>query len=229
VGGHTGKYPGCGFTIVGGGVLLGTAGRDGYLTPAMARDGDVVLMSKGTAIETTAVLARAFPETVKERLGKEMARRAAEYLHLCSTVDDALAAASIGVGSEGVTAMHDATEGGILGGLHEFALSCGLTLVAEEARIHVSDESRGICKLFRLDPLVTLSEGTLIMACGKNRASAVQEALKKKKIDSFLIGELKRGTPGLWVRRKGRAENVTPPEHDPYWAAYIEGIRRKWA
>ncbi len=228
VGGHTGKYPGCGFTIVGGGVLFGITGRDEYLTPAMARDGDVVIMTKGAAIETTAVLARTFPETVKEKLGKEAGRRAAEYLRLCSTVDDALVAASTGIRSDGVTAMHDATEGGILGGLYEFVLCCGLTLVAEAAEIHVSDESMRICRLFGLDPLVTLSEGTLIISCKKKRTSAVREALSERRIDSFVIGELKKGVPGLWVRNRGRLENVTPPQYDPYWAAYSMAIRKKW-
>jgi hydrogenase expression/formation protein HypE len=185
-------------------------------------------MTKGAAIETTAVLARAFPETVKEKLGKEAGQRAAEYLRLCSTVDDALVAASAGIRSDGVTGMHDATEGGILGGLYEFALCCGLTLVAEAAEIHVSDESMGICRLFGLDPLVTLSEGTLIMACKKKRTSAVREALSERRIDSFVIGELKKGAPGLWVRKRGRLEKVTPPQYDLYWAAYSMAIRKKW-
>src|SRR2546428_5337234 len=65
VGGHTGKYQGCDFTIVGGGVVMGIAPKHRYLTPAMAGDGDKVILTKGAAIETTAVPARAFPETVR--------------------------------------------------------------------------------------------------------------------------------------------------------------------
>ncbi len=228
VGGHTGKYPGCDFTIVGGGVVMGIASKDEYLTPAMAGDGDKVILTKGAAIETTAVLARAFPETVREKLGERLWRSASEYLQQCSTVEDALAAASVGLKAEGVTSMHDATEGGILGGLYELALSCGKRIVTDTKNIHISEESASLCVLFGLDPLVTLSEGSLIITCKTGKVAAIRDALRKKKIDSFVIGDVSDGQPGLWVRRGESMHGVTPPEHDPYWKAYSGAMRRRW-
>ena len=207
---------------------MGIASRHEYLTPAMAGDGDKVILTKGAAIETTAVLARAFPETVKERLGERLWRRASDYLHRCSTVDDALAAASVGLKSEGVSSMHDATEGGILGGLYELALSCEKRIVANTENIHISEESASICVLFGLDPLVTLSEGSLIITCQTDKVEAIRYALRQKKVDSFVIGEVSDGEPGLWVRRGESARSVTPPEYDPYWKAYSAAMRRKW-
>src|SRR2546427_354375 len=68
VAGHTGRYPGGGFTVVGGGVVFGVA-RDGrYLNPEMASRGDAIILTKGAAIETTAILANSFPETVEREL-----------------------------------------------------------------------------------------------------------------------------------------------------------------
>src|SRR5438445_9245081 len=69
VAGHTGRYPGGGFTVVGGGVVFGVARDGGYLTPEMASRGDALILTKGAAIETTAILANSFPETVESELG----------------------------------------------------------------------------------------------------------------------------------------------------------------
>ncbi|TLX93508.1 MAG: AIR synthase [Thaumarchaeota archaeon] len=151
VAGHTGSYPGGGFTVVGGGVVFGVA-RDGrYLTPEMASLGDAIILTKGAAIETTAILANSFPETVERELGRRMLGRARSYLSLCSTVSDALEAVS-GVSRGGVTSMHDATEGGVLGALHEHAVASGRSFLVEKRRIYVSDETRGVCSIFGMDP-----------------------------------------------------------------------------
>ncbi len=164
VGGHTGRYPGSGFSIVGGGMMMAISGDDAYVTPRMIGEGDDIIMTKGAAIEATAVLSLAFPERTEEKVGGKVTRRAASYLRRCSTVEDALAASSVGVRSEGVTAMHDATEGGVMGGLYELARTSGRTLRVERERIYVSAESRAVCAAYDLDPLVTVSEGTLLIS-----------------------------------------------------------------
>ena len=80
VGGHTGKYEGCDYTIIGGGVLFAIGPEKEYLTSAMARDGDDVVLTKGAAIETTAILSRVFPRTVKRALGVRLFDRSQRYL-----------------------------------------------------------------------------------------------------------------------------------------------------
>src|SRR5436853_3491051 len=70
IGGHTGRYPGIDYTIVGGGVLMAIGPEDHYLTSSMARNGDDVVLTKGAAIETTAVLTRAFPHRVRKTLDR---------------------------------------------------------------------------------------------------------------------------------------------------------------
>ena len=66
VGGHTGRYQGCDYTIIGGGVLYAVGEIDKYLTSSMARNGDQIILTKGAAVETTAILTRVFPEDSKE-------------------------------------------------------------------------------------------------------------------------------------------------------------------
>ena len=49
--GHTGRYAGCGYSIIGAGTLMGVGDESCYLTPAMALSGDRVIVTKGCAIE----------------------------------------------------------------------------------------------------------------------------------------------------------------------------------
>jgi hydrogenase maturation factor len=233
VGGHTGRYPGSDFSIVGGGVLMGLSEDDRYLTPRMMQDGDEIIMTKGAAIEATAVLSLAFPRKTERALGsKTLAEKARGYLGLCSTVEDALAACSVGIKEEGVTSMHDATEGGVLGALYELARSSGRELSVESGSIHVSEESSAVCAAFRLDPLVTLSEGTLIITCRPRRSEEVLRALSGKGIAGFRIGRVVgRGPRGGRLSLSsvgGRAREFSPPKFDPYWGAYAEGVENGW-
>ncbi len=229
IGGHTGKYPGSDFSVVGGGMMMGIAADSDYVTPRMIQGGDDVIMTKGSAIEATAVLARTFPRTVESKLGKKVTETARGYFHLCSTVEDALLAGSVGLRSGGVTSMHDATEGGVLGALYELAQSSDRTLEVDRKRILVSDVSRRVCGLFGLDPMLTVSEGTLLVTSRPRSSPEVLEKLSKKGIQAAIIGRAgKSGSPSLVVTSGGRRREYVPPKFDPYWKAYAEGLEGGW-
>jgi hydrogenase maturation factor len=227
VGGHTGTYPGSRFTIVGGGVLFGFGHTGRYVTPTMARTGDDILMTKGAAIEATGVLAREFPHKLKARLGTAAWRRAGAYISRTSCVEDALVAAQIGLGGKGVTSMHDATEGGVLGGLSELAKACGRQIIIDRRKIFVSEETRAVCGAFGLDPLTTLSGGTLIITCGPGRTDELTSRLRKNEIDAFVIGRVGIGEKeGIYVATgKSEPRLLGAPPKDGYWEAYDRAVR----
>jgi hydrogenase expression/formation protein HypE len=226
-GGHTGRYPGSGYTVVGGGMMFSVTERDAYVTPAMARPGDCVLITKGAAIGATAVLSNAFPETVREKAGAAGLRKAKSRLRDCSTVKDARVAASMGL-RENVTSMHDATEGGVLGGLFELSSACGLPVIIKSERIHVPEEASAVCKAFSLDPLTTLSEGTLIITCRPAVVGDLTAALAQNRVESYEIGSIgqRSQTNGLWVSARGSKPRLLVPSSDAYWAAYSDSVRR---
>jgi hydrogenase expression/formation protein HypE len=229
IGGHTGKYPGADFTVVGGGMMMGTADESNYLTSKMVREGDELLMTKGSAIEATAILARAFPRMLEEKIGRSLTNKAKAYFEKCSTVKDALTASSVGLKSDGVTSMHDATEGGLLGGIYELAVSSGRTLEVDLDHVIISEETSKLCLSFGLDPLITLSEGTLLLTCIPERSDEVLRRLRKEKIHAASIGKVGRKGGGrvLLGPTDGRREYV-PPKFDPYWKVYAEGVEKGW-
>lgn len=227
VGGHTGTYPGAGFTVVGGGTIFGFSGQDEYLDPSMAQAGDTVMMTKGAAIETTATLANSFPSYVEERLGAEVAARAKRYTYSCSTVKDALTAASIGIREEGITSMHDATEGGVLGALCELSQSSNHAILVRANLIHVPEEARLLCSAFGIDPLLSLSEGTLLLTCRKERVDELRRKLRKNGIPVFEVGRIAERGKGLWLAGSDGGARRFRPGRDPFWGAYARALRDK--
>jgi len=228
VGGHTGRYPGSDYTVVGGGMMFSVADGEAYVTPAMANPGDAVLITKGAAIGTAAVLGRAFPSTIGSKIGDALLKKAQSRLRDCSTVEDARTAARLGL-RRAVTSMHDATEGGVMGGLFELSAACRLSVVVDRERIHVSEEASAVCRLFGLDPLTSLSEGTLIVTCKPEAVGDLQSAFSKQGIPSFHVGKIgeDRQDTGLWVSSGGsKPVQVEPPASDEYWNAYSEAVRK---
>ena len=221
VAGNTGSYPGAGLTVVGGGTMFGFGLRGGYVDPTMSKPRDLVLMTKGAAIEATASLANSFPQFTEERVGRTLASRARRLLRSCSTVEDCRAAAEVGLGRSGVTSMHDATEGGVLGGLAEMAAASGNRFVIDVDRMLVSREVRSVCSAFGIDPFTSLSEGTLLVTVNPKKAGVLTLALGRAGIRSAVIGEVGKGS-GVWLKeRDGRRKKYDPLSRpDQYWSAY---------
>lgn len=224
VAGNTGRYPGAGLTVVGGGTMFGTAPVDGYLLSSMARTGDDIVMTKGAAVETTGALAQAFPKFVRRTMRRGLASRAEGYVRLCSVVQDARIASRVGRGGHGVSAMHDATEGGVLGGLDEMARASGRDFVVDTEAIYVSPETAGVCSAFGIDPLVSLSEGTLLVTSSGETTGELLRKLHRSGIKAAVIGEVGKEGGRLLIRSGGKEFKPFASRQDPYWDAYLRGV-----
>ena len=227
VAGHTGRYGDDEGTVIGGGTILGIGPDDRYLEPRFARPGDRLIVTKGAMIATTGLLARAFPETVRSAFGKPLLRTAQELLHHYPVIRDARAALSIGRRDQGVSALHDATEGGVLGALYELATAAELGARVELERIPIAKETAQIAELFGIDPTIGLSEGSLLVAARPHRAEAVVDALEAEGIPAADVGELTRETEFTLIA-DGHERPWTPPSEDPYWRAYGKAVERGW-
>mgnify|MGYP005841848931 CR=1 FL=1 len=224
VGGHTARYDGTDYPMVGGATVMAVGPNDKYVTPAMARVGDIVIVTKGAAIEATGLFAATFPHLVAARYGPEVAERAEEIFWQMSVVEDALTAAAVGVRDDGVTAMHDATECGVWGGLYEVARASGVGMRVEKSRIIVLDEVRKVCELFGVDPYSAISEGTLILTCRPHKAEDVLAALAGKGIRASIVGEVRPADEGMTYVESGREYPLLHPIVDPFWEAFHKAV-----
>jgi hydrogenase expression/formation protein HypE len=229
LGGHTGRFEGCNYSIIGGATMWTTCRKNEFLTSSMALDGDDLIFTRSVAYGATSVLARAFPKTVRKNLGQSLFEKAWKYLRGANTVKDSLSAVEVGIHQRGVTAIHDVTEGGTLAGVVEMADAADLGGVIDLEGIPVSEETLEICNLFHLDPLTSLGEGSLLIASRPHRTRRVIDVLQSRGTRATVIGQLSSRTGGLFgVSRKGRVR-IRYPKRDPYWNAYWRALRKGWS
>ena len=224
--GHTGRYENCHYPMVGGATVLSVGEKDEYVTPRMARAGDKIVITKGPAIEATGIFSAMFPKLIEKEFGATFSERAQRVFYKMSVVEDAMTAVGVGVREKGVTAMHDATECGIWGGLFELAQASGLGAWVEKELIVVDECVTEICRHFGIDPYVSISEGTLIIACREDRAQDVVQALSQKGIASSIVGELTHPGHGMILMEGGKERKLEHPVVDPFWRAFYDALAR---
>jgi hydrogenase maturation factor len=149
--GHTARYTGCAYPMVGGATAIATGSRDKLVTPRGATPGDQVIVTKGPAIEATGLLAVEYGEFLQQAIGAKATEEAKAVFFQMSPIQDALTAAAVG----GVTAMHDATECGVWGGLVEIAEASGVGLRIDRDAIRVMPAVQQTCSFFGIDPFAS--------------------------------------------------------------------------
>ncbi|MDD5128002.1 MAG: AIR synthase family protein [Dehalococcoidales bacterium] len=220
VGGHTGMYPGIAYPLNGGCTVIGLGTKEQITAPSNAKIGDRVIMTKGLAIEATGILAcQAEPALVK-KFGREIVEKGKNYFFDMTVVKDALTAAPY------AHAMHDATEGGLLNGVYEIAAASGTGVTIYEDKIISTPEIDAICGYFQIDPLISVSEGTLVATAAPQQAPTMLEALQKEGIAAWDIGEI-TAKDRIFVRKNGKKEELKPVSVDPFWAAYFSTLETK--
>ena len=219
--GHTGRYEGCSYPMVGGATFLAVAPKDGWVTADMARPGNRLLVTKTAALEATAILSNTFGAITARHLSPEKTARAQALFDSMSTVDDALTAASaVGLRKDGVWAMHDATEGGVRNAVWEMSQASGLGADVDLTKVPVNPAVADVCRVFGMEPLDAISEGTLLLAVHPDSSERVIARLKRKGILAVDIGAFtKRGGP---CRDRGAV--FGPPERDPFWIAFSRAL-----
>jgi hydrogenase expression/formation protein HypE len=175
--------------------------------------GDHILLTSGIAIEGTAILAREWPERLRDRVDVDLLARARRLLVTpgISVVSAALAAADVG---DVVHAMHDPTEGGLASGLSELVASSGLGLRVDRERIHVLPETAVISAALGLDPLNLLASGALVIAVAPDGVDKVLASLRARRIAVAVIGEILPATEGLTISEGGRIAPLEVRERD---------------
>ena len=228
--GHTGRYAGCDLTILGAATLIGVGDEGRTVGPPFVQAGDKLLMTKGCAVEATAVALRMFPQRMAGRLDEQQMEIAQRRVGPLSVVKDCRTALRVGVRDRGVSSLHDATEGGVLGGLLEVAKAATVDLRVRRGAMLLSDETRAACELMELDPLWTLSEGTLLLTVRSAWSLEVMQALADCGIAAAEIGEVVRGQGVVWLtERNGDVVRVDEPQPDGYWMAFERAVREGWS
>ena len=223
--GHTGRYENCNYPMIGGATFMALGPRDAYCSPKFCRPGDKIIITKGPAIEATGIFAAMFPDRIEKQFGAALRKEAENVFYKMSIVDDARIAASVGTRDKGVSAMHDATVYGIRGGLHEFAKAARLGLVVHKDEIVATPAVKEICEMFAIDPLNSISEGTLIATVRPHAANEVLKRLRDSGIAASICGEMTDEAKGIQMVEGGRQKPFDHPGVDPFWEAFYKALK----
>jgi hydrogenase maturation factor len=226
--GHTARYENCHYPMVGGATMIGTGGLDEYVSPCFIKPGDALIITKGPAIEACGIFATMFPKLMEKEFGREFALKSDGLFYKMSVVEEAMLAVKCGMRDNGVSAMHDATDFGIWGGLYEVAEAAGCGIRVEQEKIVQEDCITEICSLFGIDPYASISEGTLIAACRPHKADEVVKTITQKDIKASIAGEFTEASSGMVLVKNGQDTPLRHPNVDPFWKAFYEaGVKYK--
>lgn len=224
VGGHTGYYPGFAAPTIGGITVFSTAQKDSYVTSSGARPGNDVLLTKGPAIETAAILSVVREKELQENYPQSLIERAKDLSKQMTVVKDALTAMEAG----GVTAMHDATEGGVIGGLFEIANASRVGMEIDETLFLYPDEVRMVCEAFDIDPLAAIAEGSLLITANPENSDKIIQKLQEIDILASNIGRVIENPDERKIRRRnGTTGPLFIPDQDPFWPAFFKGLEEE--
>jgi len=171
------------------------------VSTAGARPGDLILLTKGIAVEGTALLAREKGAELAGRYPQAFLQRCRDMLHHpgISVVPEARLLRD----HLHVHAMHDPTEGGLATALQELAAAAGVGILLESDAVPVLPETEALCREYGLDPLGLISSGALLAALPEEEAEAALAILQKAGIHAAIIGAVTPAGEGLRMRRGG--------------------------
>lgn len=213
IGGHTEITYDLGRPLIVG-AMLGQVPSHELVTTAGARPGDVLVLTKGIAVEGTAIIAREMADQLAGQLPSELIERCRGFLHQpgISVVRDAQMAIAAAPGA--IHAMHDPTEGGIATGLHELAAASGCRLEICEDDLPILPETGLICELFGLDPLGLIASGSLLIAAAAGAVDTVIRALTAGGIAATPIGRVVAPGDEVMMIRAGEQRSLPLFERD---------------
>lgn len=197
-GGHTEITAAVGREVIAG-TMVGVATAERVKPTGGAREGDMLVVTKGVAIEATAIVAAEREDEVRRVFGEEFQRRAAAFLTDpgISVVEEARIAA----GMLEVHAMHDVTEGGIATAVREMADAAGLGAILAEAEVPRFYESKRLMTHFGLDILGAIGSGALLIACAEPETGELLDRLQGAGTPGHVIGRFLRRSSGIQLAR----------------------------
>lgn len=169
------------------GTMAGTVERVRLLDKRGMCPGDIILFTKALAVEGTALIAAEFGGWLVE---SGMTLDEVEECRRFLSSIGVLAEAAIARAHDGVTAMHDVTEGGLGTAMRELSAAGGHGIEVDLDAIPVFPQTARLCAMLGLDPLGLIGSGSLLISCREDRHEELLAAIRAAEIDVSCIGRV---------------------------------------
>lgn len=183
------------------GMMVGTVKPQALIEKKNMRTGDAVLLTKGVAVEGTAIIAREFKERLlASGITAEEINQCRRLIDRISILPEARLAADEGA----ATAMHDVTEGGVATALLELSVAGGHKIAVEMEKIPIYDQTQRMCEVLGLEPLGLIGSGSLLICCPAKRCDALMHKIENEGIAVACIGKVLDAGEGIEASSHGK-------------------------
>lgn len=172
-----------------------------------AKIGDAVFMTKHAGLEGISIIAKDLEEQLEDRLDYATIKNAQNFIKDISVVREGVLAGHIGVSS-----MHDATEGGILGALWELAEASETGIEIYQDNINIKAETVEICKELSIDPMKLISSGVMTMTVSEDKKDLLLRAFKRGGLELTEVGRII--DKERVIIKDGKKRQLLPPDVD---------------
>jgi hydrogenase maturation factor len=210
MGGHTEVTAAVNKVVITG-TAVGIAEKKKLVTTSGAKPGDGIVLTKNAGLEGTAIIAADKKKDLQGIIDEELLNEARQMVNNVSVVRDGLEAAAFGV-----SAMHDVTEGGVLGAVWEMCEASGTGAVIEYSKVPVAASTAAICRHYDIDPLKLISSGCMLIAC--NNSTELVKRLESRGISAGAIGTMTKER-AILLEKDGTITEIVQPGADELYKA----------
>ena len=190
---------------------VGRIASDKVISTGGLKAGQDLVVTKWIGLEGTAILAAERKKELLAALPSDLIETAEHFAGLLSVVPDSRVAIK-----NGVSAMHDVTEGGIFGALWEMAAASGVGLEVDLKKIPIRQETVEICEVFDINPYMLISSGAMLI--GTDHGSQLADALERAGIHAAVVGRATAGNDRVILNGEER-RFLEPPKTDELFRA----------
>ncbi len=209
IGGHTEITDAVNKPVISG-TIIGKTNERNFISSSGAKPGQDIILTKWAGVEGTVILAHDNEKYLLEKINNDTVLEAKNLKFSISVVKDSIIAKNFGA-----TALHDATEGGVLGAIWELAECSGVGVLVYEDKIPVLDITKEICSFYEINPLRLISSGSLVISTfnGENLVSE----LKQNGINAEIVGKIIDS--GMYTISNGNKLCLEEPQSDELYNA----------
>lgn len=207
IGGHTEVTAAVNRMVISA-TAIGKQPADQLIQNCASQPGDVILLTKSIGLEGAGILAYEKEKDLEKIFTAEALQRVKGFLKQTSVVAEGLIASAFKP-----HAMHDVTEGGLLGALYEMCTAARIGCSVQTEKLPLEPEVIQLCSYFQIDPLRLISSGAMLMVVPPERSEALTSALTAAGIPCTAIGVMTEGeSKRLYVGEEFIA--IEPPQSD---------------
>ena len=185
--------------------VIGIVAADKLIKSSGAKVGDDIIMTKHAAIEGTYIIASERKDALSDVLSEEDKLVALNLCNQISVINEGMIAAQ-----NGATAMHDITEGGVYGAVHELCEASDVGCVLYSSKIPILGVTQKICDHFGINANRLIGSGSMLITT--SNSEEMIKALSDAGISATVIGHTI--SSGMNVIEGDKTMILTPPQRD---------------